>query len=305
MGLSKKQKTLATIGVFTLVLAGCGLSALQQVRNAVKSVGASPDLQMVVSGSLAGSGSASADKYLSVFSLHIDAASAKPGVALSKAGKGNVSVDISLYYHTSPVFDMRLVGKSEYFRINLTPLQSLVPKSDASKMEGLDLGLGGRWFQVPPSYLAQLTKQANGNPAAQAKVRQGSASMMSALGQIIENRSTISALSGGGFQAKGSLLSAFNTLAPAIQQMTGKAPSPTKITGTYVINMSTTGGTMTGASLSISNQGRTAEIEVALSHLSKPVPLPAHIAELPKAIVDGLVARPSAAPASAAGFSQG
>ena len=305
MRLTKKKKGLAAAGVFTLVLAGCGVSALQQVHNAVNSISASPDIQMVISGTATGSGSAQVNKYLSQFTLHIDAASAKPGVALAQAGKGNVSVDLGLDYHTSPVFDMRMVGTSEYFRFDLTTLQNLFPSIAGGAPGGLGPIMDGQWFQVPPSYLALLTKQASSNPAAQAKVRSGSAAVMSALSQIIENQSTISALSGGGLQAKGSLLSAFNTLAPAIKQITGIAPSSTAITGNYAVTMSISGGTMTGASLSISNKGRAVTVEVAISHLSQPVTTPAQLAKLPQSIVDGLVASQNAVSASAAGFSQG
>ena len=249
----KAVTLLGMLAAGALGLSACGVQAT--VDQAVTSLGASPYLQLHVTGSLSSADPTSADAQAVVkdLSLTLDYASTN-GANLSAAGS-SVDSEVVLAVSGSTVLDLRAIGGNLYVEFNLAPLASLPglnvpPTSIAAAGQMLD----GRWFEVPQSLLSQFAAAHQPSSAQAAKAQSLARAAIKALATLVEKSPYTS--SNGTFTESGSLQSVVNALAPVLGPATG-ATTPT-VPGTYSISLTTSGSSATGGSITITSPGTAA-----------------------------------------------
>ncbi len=262
-----------------LGLSACGAQAT--LNGAVTSLGASPYLQLHLTGSLASADPAYADaqSVAKDLSLNLDYASAN-GANLSAAGT-SVDSEVLLSVSGTTVLDARSIGGSLYVEFNLSSLGSLPglnvpPTSIAAAGQMLD----GRWFELPQSLLAQVAAAHQPSAAQVARAQSIAQAMIKALSTLVEGAPYTS--SNGTLAETGTLQSVVDAVAPVLGPVTGATP-PT-VSGTYSISLTTSGTTATAGSVTITSQGTSAHpapspvtvsLQATASHDAVPVATPA------------------------------
>ncbi len=260
-----------------LGLSACGAQAT--VDQAVTSLGASPYLQLHVTGSLS-STNAALDKIayqVKNLSLTLDFASTN-GANLSAAGS-SVDGEALLAVSGTTVLDVRAIGANLYVELNLAPLNSLpganVPPSALAAAGQM---LDGRWFEIPQSLIAQFAAAHQPSAAQVARAQALVRATITALSTLVENAPSTS--SNGTLTETGTLQSIADALAPVLGPASGATPT---VSGTYAISLTTSGTTATGGSVTITSAGTsthpapepvTLALQATASHDTTPVATP-------------------------------
>lgn len=270
---------LGLLAAGALGLSACGAQAT--VDQAVTSLGASPYLQLHLTGSLASADPAyaNAQSVVKDLSLTLDYASTN-GANLSAAGT-SVDGEVLLDVAGTTALDVRSIGGNLYVELNLAPLASLpglnVPPGSLGAAGQM---LDGRWFEIPQSLLSQVAAAHQPSAAQVARAQSLARAAIKALSTLVEGAPYTS--SSGTLTETGTLQSVVDALAPVLGPATG-ATAPT-VSGTYSISLTTSGTTATGGSVTITSAGTSAHpapspvtvsLQATAGHDTVPVATPA------------------------------
>ncbi len=237
-----------------LVLSACGSSPAAKkaaINQFVDSLGASPNVQVHLTASVAGpttADSARVQEILKEISMDVHVSNPS-GAPLSEAA-GKADSEILLNYGTKSFLDVREVDSNLYVKVDVTALAS-IPGADlsASEADAAQLFIGGRWFELPKTLFNSLVR-ASKVPKAQVATDQAvEAKVLDALSNLIDTASykTLS----NGYSESGSLASVEQALLPAISGLSGATTSRTAAKGTYTLTLTASGSTVTGVSISV------------------------------------------------------
>jgi outer membrane murein-binding lipoprotein Lpp len=285
--------------VSSLVLAACGVTA--SIDQAVSSIGASPNLQVHLTASASGAGTAQAQGILSALSMDMRYSSTNGG-ALSQSG-GLVNSEITVNSNAQTLFDLRQVDKNLYVQIDVTALAS-IPGIGATtqQLATIQLVLGGRWFEFPQSLLKSYLPTTTVSSAQLSEEQATARAMLDALSALI-SKTPYKTLPGGGYSQTGTLDSVVKAVVPALDGLTGKSLAPSTVQGTYTIGFTMSGATATGGSLSITAPNgtkgdATVSLHASLTHDAQTVDAPSGATVITRALLAQLLSQAMGASSS-------
>ncbi len=251
----KVRKTVLILGV---VVASLGLSACDSgtkatIDSSITSLGAQPDLQVHLTASVSGTGTAEAQQVLNVVSMDARYATTS-GNPLSQA-KNMFDSEVIFNVGTKSLLDLREIDSNLYVELDLSTVSQIpglpLTAQDQSELGALQLFLDGKWFEVPSKLLASELPTST---AAKAKVAQEQAierKIFDALSKLIDDGHATS-LSSGGYSETGTLESVVKALLPTIESLDPSAgASVGAVPGTYTLTLTNSGSVATGGSISI------------------------------------------------------
>ncbi len=282
--------------VASLGLAACGTSVQKTLKGALASVGAQQYLQVHLSASVAGTGASAAQaaqvqKVLSLVSMTMTEQNTT-GSAIS-ASAGKVNEEVTLDVGSSPLLDLVQVGQNLYVKVDFSAASSIPDLgSTASELTGLQLLLGGRWFEVPSTLLSSYLPAKDKSASQTARQHAIEERVVDALTALVEKTkyTTVS----GGFSQTGTLQAVADALAPVMAQASSTAvSSPGKVAGTYHIALSLSGSTATGAQIGITapnaNKGdMSVSVSATIAHQSTAVVAPSPVTVITPQLIKSL-----------------
>jgi hypothetical protein len=259
----------------SLVLAACGATA--SINQAVSSIGASQNLQVHLTASASGTGSARAEGVLNALSVDMRYASTTR-VAISQS-QGHVNSEIVFKYSSQTLLDLRLVGTDLYVRVDVTALSNIPGIGiSAQQLASFQLLFGGRWFEFPASLLKSYLPTTTISAAQTSKEQAAARAILDALSALIE-KTPYTTLAGGGYSQTGTLDAVVKAVLPALNSYTGRTFSPSSVKGSYTIGFTMSGATATGGSVEITapngtSGNGTVRLHASLTHHPMPVAAP-------------------------------
>ena len=290
------RKTLLLLGVVasTLALSACGTTTKATIDQSVASLGAQSTVQVHLTATASGPGSAQAQGILKLVSVDLDYVSTSG--PLSQAAASALEEDITVNLGTKTLAEIREVGGNGYVTIDLTSLSSIPDINiPASQLAALQLVVGGRWFEIPKSLIDSLAqKQTDVNKAQAAADVALERRIVDAISKVIDN-APAKALSGGGYSETGTLASIVKAVWPAISTVT-KTTLPAaaaKVKGTYTLTLTNSGSTATGASITISapdgtSGNQSVGLVASITHNSETVTAPSDATVISPALLKQL-----------------
>lgn len=278
----------------SLGLSACGATAT--IHSAVASLGSTADVQIHLTGSVSGPGTAEAEQVLSQLSIDLDYSN-PTGAALSQSsGAANTEVTVNIGSQT--LADLREVAGNVYVMVDVSGLSS-IPTLNVSNSElnALQLLFGERWFEFQESfidsYLPASSAESNATTNEQAAVKK----ILDALSNLI-NKSPYTTTASGTFSETGSLQSVVSAVLPTIESLEGTTLHPGSVQGTYTVTLTTSGSTVTGGSVSITapdgTQGNeSVSLNAGVTHNSDSVVAPAGATIITKSLLKGLLSQAS------------
>jgi hypothetical protein len=280
--------------VASLGLSACGATAT--IHSAVSSLGSSPDVQFNVTGTASGPGSAELQRYLSVVSIDVEYSNPTGG-SLSQAGTA-VSSEITVNVGAQTLADVREVGGNIYVLININTLTSIpgvaVPSSEGS---ALQLVVGGRWFELPKSFIDSYIPATSTSAAATAKDQAAAKSIFDAITNLITT-TPYTTLPDGSFSETGSLENVVTSVLPTIESVEGTTVHPGAVPGNYTITLTMSGATATGGSITITapngTQGNeSVGLQATVTHNSDGITAPSGAIIVTRSLLKELLAQAS------------
>jgi len=285
--------------VSSLTLAACGVTA--SIDQAVSSIGASANLQVHLTASASGAGTAQAQGVLSALSMDMRYSSTNGG-ALSQSG-GLVNSEILVNSNAQTLLDLRQVDKNLYVQINVTALASIPGiGATAQQLAGAQLLLGDRWFEFPESLLKSYLPTTSVSSAQLSKEQAAARAMLDALSTLI-SKTPYKTLPGGGYSQTGTLDSVVQAVLPALNGFTGKTLTPSNVKGNYTIGFTMSGATATGGSLSITAPNgtkgdATATLNATITHDNQSVEAPSGATVITRTLLTQLLSQAMGSSAS-------
>ena len=275
--------------VSSLGLSACGAKAT--LSQGVASLGASPDLQLHVSATASGAGSAQTSTILKELSVDLRYSSAT-GAALSQSANA-VNAEIVVNVKGSALVDLRVIDSNVYAKFDLTGLSSIPGTSiSPAQLAGAQLIFGGRWFEVPKSLLSTFVKTPSAAQQAQAAANVAVArKVLDALTKVIDT-APYTTLPGGGYSETGTLESIVTAIAPTLVGIT-HAPAPSNVQGHYTISFTLSGSDVSGGSISITAPNgtkgdMTATLSATVTHDATSVDVPTGATIITPSLLKGL-----------------
>ena len=292
-----EQKVLAVgIVAASFGLASCGAKA--SLDQAVASLGAQSSVQIHLSASASGAGSAQVEKVMSILSLDMSYSSPN-GAALSDSA-GNINSDIEVNVGNKTLAEIRQVDSNLYVTFDASTISD-IPGVNLSPTEiaSIQLIAGGRWFELPKSLLNSYIPS-----SASAKAKAQAAKEVAISRQIIDDITSVIAatpyktLAGGGYSQTGTLESIVKAMLPTIKSITSRPIDLNSVKGTYEISVTMSGSTATGGSIKItapSGSGGNASIalETTVTHASNNITAPSGATVITPALLKGLLSQAS------------
>ncbi|MGH3733092.1 MAG: hypothetical protein ACRDVC_06935 [Acidimicrobiales bacterium] len=293
----RKYWIVGAVVAASLGLSACG-SSPATINSTVSSLTSSPDVEVNLSASASGPGTAAAQKYLSAIS--VEATLVNPsGGNLSQATSLDTEVVVNV--GTSALLDLRTVGGNIYGEIDLTALQGISGLSISSnELNAANALLGGRWFELTKSLLNSYLKsestklrQQGVTPPPAAKEVQDANAIETALTKFVETTPSTT-LSSGGFSETASLEAFVQAMWPTLESLEPSiAAEPTNVKGSYTLTLTTSGTTATGGSVSITAPSAAGNVTVGLqatvTHNGATVVAPTNPTVLTKSVIQGLL----------------
>jgi len=284
-----RKMVIVAVLAAALGLSACGATAT--LNQAITSLGASPDLQVQLTASVSGAGTAQAEQALGDLSLNMNYSN-PTGAALSQSG-GNANYELVVDAGGQPFLDVRDVDSNVYAEVDLTVLAT-VPSVNLSTSEvaALQLLVGGRWFEFPQSLISTYLPSSAQAIGASMKDRAVAEGLLDDLSSLISN-TPYTTLPSGGFAQTGTLQSVVTAIYPAIASLSGTSiglggaaslglpTSPPTVPGTYRISVAISGSTATGGSITITapngTQGNASvNLDATVTHNSLAIDAPAN-----------------------------
>ncbi|HXW39505.1 MAG TPA: hypothetical protein VEJ44_07405, partial [Acidimicrobiales bacterium] len=191
-------------------LAACGGgSTATTLKQFVASFGSQQYSQITLTATFTGAGSTTVGPILGQFSIVVNAEN-PTGAPLSEAN-GNANVQILVNHGTTTLADLREVGSSLYFKVDVAGLAS-VPglHISPSELAVVQLVIGGRWFEVPKSLIESVLPRASAQQVAQTRAIE--AKVIDALAKYIDASHYVK--TSNGFSESGSIQKLESSLAP-------------------------------------------------------------------------------------------
>ena len=288
------MKKLVIVGVVAASLGLSACAAKATIGDAVSSLGSSPDLQIHLTASVAGTGTTQAQQVLSKLSIDLNYSN-PTGAALSQSN-GKADGEVIVNAGGDQLGDVRVVGGNAYAEVNLNALTNIPSVNvSPSQIAAAQLLFGGRWFEAPSSLLNAYAAKSAQVQASATKDRAVEKKILDDLAGVIDN-GPYTTLSGGGYSQTGTLESIVKAVLPTIQSLTGSTTSPGAVKGTYTIEVTTSGSTATGASVSITAPNGslgdvTVQVTATIAHNSDAVVAPTGATIITPALLKGLTSQ--------------
>ena len=292
------RKIVLVLGVVvaSLGLSACGSGTKATIDSSIASLGAQSDLQIHLTASVSGSGTAEAQKALDVISMDTRYATPSGGPLSQANGKANGEVILNV--GAKPLLDLRAIGSNLYVQIDLSAVNEIpglpLTSQDQSELGALQLLLGDKWFEVPSTLLASELPSSAATKAKAAQDQAIERKIFDALSKLIDNGHA-TALSSGGYSETGTLESVVKALLPTIQGLDPSATSTSPVQGTYTLTLTNSGSSATGGSISItapagsgSSGDATVTLRAAVTHDSDPVVVPTNVTVITPALLQQL-----------------
>jgi hypothetical protein len=287
-----KATWIAGFVVASLGLSACGATAT--IHSAVSSLGSSPDVQVHLTGTVSGAGTAQAQQILSAVSMDMEYSNPSGG-ALSQAGSA-ASSEIVVNVGSQTLADVREVGGNIYLLVNVNALTSIPTVTlPSSEMSALQLVLGGRWFELPKSFIDSYAPATSSSTAATAKDQAAATKIFDALSKLI-NTTPYKTLPNGGFSQTGSLEKVVTAVLPTIESVAGTTMHPTSVKGNYTITLTMSGATATGGSITITTPNGTqgnasVGLQATVTHNNDSIAAPSGATVITKSLLKGLLSQ--------------
>ncbi len=289
-----KTSWIAGFVVASLGLSACGATAT--IHSAVSSLGSSPDVQIHLTGTVSGPGTAQAQQVLSAMSIDMEYSNPTGG-ALSQAGV-TANSEITVNVGTQSLGDIREVDGNVYVFINVGALSSIPTLTlPSSEVSALQLVLGGRWFELPKSFIDSEIPATSASPAESAQDQAAAKKIIDAISKLI-NTTPYTTLPDGGFSQTGSLANVVTSVLPTIESVAGTTLHPGAVKGNYTITLTMSGATATGGSITITapngNQGNASVgLQATVTHNSDSIVAPTGATIITKSLLKGLLSQAS------------
>ena len=276
----------------SLGLAACGATATLDA--AVASIGSSADLQVHLTGSVTGPGSAEAQQVLGALSVDLDYAN-PTGAPLAQS-QGAANAEMIVNAGGAALLDVREIDSNVYVMLNVTALSNIPDATlSAAQASALQLLVGGRWFELPASLINSYVPKSDAATATAAKERALGTKVVDDLTTLISD-TTYTTLSGGGFSQTGSLESVVKAVWPTIAALDPGATMPDAVPGSYTISVTTSGTTATGGSITITAPNGTsgtdsATVTTTVAHASVAVVAPTGATIITPALIKSLLSQ--------------
>ncbi len=278
------------------VAAGLGLSACgatpATLDSTLSSVSSQPALELHITASFSGPGAAKLEQYANDISLDVVEVNPSGGDLTQTSA---LDEDVTVNVGSGALLELRDVAGNAYAKIDLSTLSSL-PDVDISPSDiaAFNLLFGGRWFEVPASLIKSLVAKEQTSTTPTKQETQDVNTLRQAIIHIIETTHSTS-VSGGGYSETATLASFVHKLWPTIQSLGISGVSePTGVKGSYTLSMTTSGSTLTGASVSISapdssgSGNDTVALTTTVSHNSESITAPAGATVVTKQLIQEL-----------------
>jgi hypothetical protein len=289
-----KASWIAGFVVASLGLSACGATAT--IHSAVSSLGSSPDVQVHLTGTVSGVGTAQAQQILSAVSIDMEYSNPSGG-SLSQAGSA-VDSEITVNVGTQTLADVREVSGNVYLLVNVNTLSSIPTVTlPSSEISALQLVLGGRWFELPKSFIGSYVPATSTSTADTAKDQAAAKKIFDAISKLI-NTTPYTTLPNGGFSQTGSLENVLTTVLPTIESIEGTTMHPTSVKGDYTITLTMSGATATGGSITITTPNGTQGnasigLQATITHNSDSIVAPSGATIITKSLLKGLLSQAS------------
>jgi hypothetical protein len=289
-----KASWIAGFVVASLGLSACGATAT--IHSAVSSLGSSPDVQVHLTGTVSGVGTAQAQQILSAVSIDMEYSNPSGG-SLSQAGSA-VDSEITVNVGTQTLADVREVSGNVYLLVNVNTLSSIPTVTlPSSEISALQLVLGGRWFELPKSFIGSYVPATSTSTADTAKDQAAAKKIFDAISTLI-NTTPYTTLPNGGFSQTGSLENVLTTVLPTIESIEGTTMHPTSVKGDYTITLTMSGATATGGSITITTPNGTQGnasigLQATITHNSDSIVAPSGATIITKSLLKGLLSQAS------------
>ena len=288
------MKKLWIVGVVaaSLGLSACGATA--SLNDAVSSLGASPYLQVHLSGNAAGPDSTAAQQVLGA--LSVDLSYANPTGASLADSQGTANAEIIVNAGGAALVDIRVVDSNVYAMFNVSALSNIPDETlPATETAELQLLFGGRWFEAPASLLNSYVPNSAAATATATKERALGTKLIDDLTSLISDTS-YTTLASGGYSQSGTLDSVVKAVWPTIAAADNSLTMPSTVPGTYAITVTTSGNTATGGSIAITAPDGTAgnqtvSLAATAAHASDPIVAPTGATIITPALLKGLLAQ--------------
>ncbi len=293
------RKLVLVLGVVaaSLSLSACGSTTKATIDSSVASLGAQPNLQVHFSASVAGSGTAEAQKVLGVVSMdtRFDSTSGDP---LSQANN-KIDSEVTINVGSKPLVDMRGIGSNLYVEFDLSSVSSIpgLPLSaqDQSELGALELFLDGKWYEIPSSLVKSELPATAASKAKAAEVQSTERKIFDALATLID-RGHAKSLASGGYSETGTLQSVLKAVLPTIASLDPSSLGTPAVPGTYSLTLTNAGSVATSASISItapegsSGSGNaTVTLNAAVTHDDDTIAVPSSVTVITQALLQQLL----------------
>ncbi|MGA7835780.1 MAG: hypothetical protein WCA31_11295, partial [Acidimicrobiales bacterium] len=210
----------------SLGLSACGASAT--IHSAISSLGSSADVQIHLTATASGPGTAEAASVLGALSVDMDYTN-PTGAPLSSSTE--VDSDITVNIGTQTLAEIRELSGDVYVLVNVSVLSSLPSVNlPTSELTALQLLLGGRWFEFPQSFIDSYAPPASTTASTTANETAAAKKIIDALTSLVD-KTPYTTLPSGGFSQTGSLESVVEAVVPTIESFTGTTTNPGTVQG--------------------------------------------------------------------------
>jgi hypothetical protein len=209
-----------------------------------------------------------------------------------------VSSEIVVNVGTQTLADVREVSGNVYLLINVNTLSSIPTVTlPSSEMSALQLVLGGRWFELPKSFIDSYVPAKSTSTAATVKDQAAAKKVFDAISKLI-NTTPYTTLPNGGFSQTGSLEGVVTAVLPTIQSLDGTTVHPSNVKGNYTITLTMSGATATGGSITITapngTQGNASVgLQATVTHNNDGIVAPSGATIITKSLLKGLLSQAS------------
>lgn len=288
-----RKTVIVAVLAASLGLSACGAAAKATLDGAVASLGSSADLQVHLTASASGAGSAQAQTVLAALSL--DARFSNPtGSALSDSSQANCELIVNA--GGQALLDVRDVAGTLYAEVDLTALAN-VPSANVSpsQIAALQALFGGRWFEFPQSLIATYFPKTAASAAQAAKEQAATSTIFDALSALVD-AAPYTTLANGGLSQTGTLESVATAVLPAIEGVSGEKIPVGSVPGTYTVTLTTSGSAATGGSIAITAPNGTkgnesVELDATVTHDSDAITAPTGATVITSTLLKGLLAQ--------------
>jgi hypothetical protein len=283
--------------VASLGLSACATTTKATIDSSIASLGAQSNLQVHVTASASGAGSAEAQKVLNVVSMDVRYTNPSGG-PLSQAGAKTDS-EVTFNVGSKQLLDLRQVNSNIYVEVDLSSIASIpglpLTAQDQSQLAAAQLFLGGKWFEIPSSLIASELPSSDAAKATTTEERAIGRKIIDALSTLIDNGDATS-LASGGYSETGTLESVLKAIQPTIATLDPAASTAGPVKGTYTLTLTNAGSVATGGSISItapegsgSTSNATVTLQAAVTHDNVTVVAPSNVTVITPSLIHQLL----------------